>query len=266
MNNIRMICKREPVTIDQNRSLQSAAQTMRDQHVGSLVITSNVPNGMAGRIEVVGFVTDRDLAVEALANGGANAHVPVGALFRGPVVAVRFDASISDAVQVMRDAGVRRLLVVGAQQELLSVVSLDDVIEAWADDLTAVAQALRKAREVETASAAVVPQVMQRATQAGPGDRVAPVQPAPLQPGSVPAGAAMGLSPFSGAAPYPPGPGQMTHPGFMMNAPVMGDGTDGERGGLPEGADGMLQGGAADAGFADPSPGRPRLDYSGLSS
>lgn len=144
--NIGSICKRNTVTIDQDMSLQMAAQRMRDEHVGALIVTRTPPQGAAA---AVGVVTDRDLAIEVLARGSDGANVSVGSLVSGRLVAVRFDATLSDGIAAMESEGVRRLLVAGAKRELIGVISIDDLIEALASDMARLAQSLRKARDYE---------------------------------------------------------------------------------------------------------------------
>jgi CBS domain-containing protein len=143
--NIGSLCKREAVTIDQDMSLHQAAQRMRDEHVGALVVTGDGPDGLAA----LGVVTDRDLAIEVLARGRDGASVSVGTLISGRLVAVAYDATLSDAIAAMEGEGVRRLLVTGPAQELLGIVSIDDLIDVWAGDMARLAQSLRKARERE---------------------------------------------------------------------------------------------------------------------
>ena len=72
--NIADICQRHIVTIDAVATLRDAANRMRDHHVGSLVVTSQ----SEGRSEVVGVLTDRDLAIEALARGLDAGELKVG--------------------------------------------------------------------------------------------------------------------------------------------------------------------------------------------
>jgi CBS domain-containing protein len=129
--NIGSLCKREAVTIDEDMNLHQAAQRMRDEHVGALGVTATGPDGPAAR----GVVTDRDLAIEVLARGRDGASVSVGTLISGRLVAVPFDATLSDAIAAMEGEGVRRLLVTGPQQELLGIVSIDDLIDVWAGDM-----------------------------------------------------------------------------------------------------------------------------------
>jgi CBS domain-containing protein len=143
--NIGSICTRDVVTVDQDMSLQEVAQSMRDKHVGSVVVIGNSLQGTS----VMGVVTDRDLALQVLTRAPNGASVTVGSLCSGRLVAIPLDASISDAVLAMESEGVRRLLVTGDQKELVGLVSLDDLLEAWATDMSRLAQSLKKARARE---------------------------------------------------------------------------------------------------------------------
>jgi CBS domain-containing protein len=49
----------------------------------------------------------------------------------------------------MREAGVRRVPVVGLRSELVGVLSLDDVLEALASQLTNIAAAIRNEQQLE---------------------------------------------------------------------------------------------------------------------
>lgn len=148
--NIGTICKRHLVTVDGSDTLQRAATLMREHHVGALVVTSR---GDAGT-QVVGMLTDRDLAIEGLARGGDASRLTVGSLAyrpQGPLVSVREDESIADAVVRMQAAGVRRLLVHDAEGHLVGIASLDDLLPACLAPLAGLAEALRHGLERETA-------------------------------------------------------------------------------------------------------------------
>jgi CBS domain-containing protein len=57
--------------------------------------------------------------------------------------------SVAGALRLMRTDGVRRVPVVGARNELVGVLSIDDVLDVMADELTAISGAIRgeQARE-----------------------------------------------------------------------------------------------------------------------
>jgi len=143
---IATICTRHVITIDAAASLTEAARRLREHHVGALVVTRAGPEGVA----VVGVVTDRDLAVEVLARGIDAGAVQVGQLVQGAPVAVPESAGIDEALAQMREHGVRRLLVAGTQGQLVGIVTLDDLLAAFAAQLGALTQVIARQIERET--------------------------------------------------------------------------------------------------------------------
>lgn len=148
---IAAICQPEVITVDAGASLRDAASLMREHHVGALVVTVDA----AGQERAVGVITDRDLAIEILARDLNPTDVKIGQLASRHLASVPGTAGIAEAVAVMQEAGVRRLLVTGNEGQLVGFVSADDLLEALAEQLGVLANALRTgiAREgVERAS------------------------------------------------------------------------------------------------------------------
>ena len=133
------ICRREVITIDAGASLRDAATLMRLRHVGALVVTVEA----AGNEQAVGVITDRDLAIEILARDLDPSDVKVGQLASRHLASVPGSAGIAEAVAVMREAGVRRLLVTEQEGRLAGFISADDLLEALAAQLGGLATALR---------------------------------------------------------------------------------------------------------------------------
>lgn len=151
--NIDKICKREIVSIDATAPLKDAATLMRSRHVGALVVT--VTQGE--REQAVGIITDRDLAIEALSRGLDAGEVRVGQVASRHLASVPGTAGIAEAVSVMRQAGVRRLLVTEGEGQLAGFVSSDDLLDALAADLGGLAQALRSGIAREGVERAAIP-------------------------------------------------------------------------------------------------------------
>jgi CBS domain-containing protein len=149
--NIGSICKRHVVTIDAGAPLQEAARRMRDQHVGALVITRDTSEGR--RVE--GLVTDRDLAVEVLAGETPGSRLQaVGQFTERTLVTATESTGLSQAIDLMRAAGVRRLLVRDEQGRLAGLVSFDDLLQACAEELSGLADVVRKGLQREAAERA----------------------------------------------------------------------------------------------------------------
>lgn len=147
--NISSLCDREVVSVPASASVRQAAAAMRDQHVGALAVTDPFE---AQR--VIGIVTDRDLVIELLATGRPPEGEPIGALCQGRLAGVPASATLQEAVQVMQRSGVRRLLVTESDGSISGLVSLDDLLQAVAAELDALAGTLRAgiAREGERTS------------------------------------------------------------------------------------------------------------------
>jgi CBS domain-containing protein len=141
---IASIVQRSVVTVDERASLREAARLMRQRHVGAVVVTC----GDAAVSQLRGVITDRDLALLVVA-GDRSPDSQVGdALGAGPV-AIPHTASTAEAAEAMRDAGVRRLLVVDGQSRLAGIVTLDDLIASYADQLDDLSLALERGLENE---------------------------------------------------------------------------------------------------------------------
>ncbi|MFG2717678.1 CBS domain-containing protein [Streptomyces sp. NPDC048416] len=99
-------------------SLVEAAQLMRAQDIGDVLVTS------AGR--VVGVLTDRDIALRAVAEGVDPLVVSAQAVCTRSPVCVGPDDEVVTALSLMRRHAVRRLPVV-ARGRPLGMVSLGDL-------------------------------------------------------------------------------------------------------------------------------------------
>jgi CBS domain-containing protein len=143
------ICRRDVVTIAPENDLCDAARLMREKHVGMLVVVGTV-EGNADQV-VQGVLTDRDIVVTVVGRGAEPKGLKVmDVMTRNPLL-VAEGASVAGVVRLMRTDGVRRVPVVGARNQLVGVISIDDVLDVLADQLTAISGAIRgeQARERE---------------------------------------------------------------------------------------------------------------------
>ena len=146
------ICTREVVYCSRGAGVLEVAQLMRNHHVGDLIVAET----RDGRLEPVGIVTDRDLVVKVLAEGVAPEALTAGDLMTRALVTAAESASVHEAIERMREEGVRRLPVVGADRALVGMLTRDDVTEFLAEELTGLAQiAPRQSVREKTAMPAV---------------------------------------------------------------------------------------------------------------
>lgn len=115
--NIRDVMTPNPRTVSPEDSIQNAARIMRDEDTGAIPVVEN------GR--PVGVVTDRDIVVRAVADGG-QLDRPVRDIATTNLVSVSPDMSTREANDLMREHQVRRLPVVEGER-LVGMVSLGDL-------------------------------------------------------------------------------------------------------------------------------------------
>jgi CBS domain-containing protein len=77
----------------------------------------------------------------------------------GTLVSANELADLSDGIDLMREAGVRRLLVRDDQGHLAGIVSFDDLIDACATQLAGLADVVRKGIQREAVERAQVANV-----------------------------------------------------------------------------------------------------------
>lgn len=148
---VERLCTPNLATIERGQSVREAAQAMRRRHVGALLVRERTARGL----RVAGIVTDRDLVLLALAEPMDADAVPVEKVMSPVVASVRTDADLLDALALMRDAGVRRLMVTDAEGNPCGLLSVDDVIDGLAAEMADAAALMRS--EIRRESAGETP-------------------------------------------------------------------------------------------------------------
>ena len=105
-----------PRTVSPGDSIQVAARIMKEEDVGVVPIVDN------GR--TVGIVTDRDIVIRAVAEGGSDRAVRE--IATTDIVFVKPDSSTREAEKLMSERQIRRLPVV-ENGRLVGIVSLGDI-------------------------------------------------------------------------------------------------------------------------------------------
>lgn len=106
---------------EETDTLVDAARKMRDAEVGALPIC-----GEDHRLK--GMITDRDIVVKCIAEGGDPTTVRVSEFAEGKPVTIGADDSVEEALRTMIDHGVRRLPVIDGH-DLVGVVSQADIAQ-----------------------------------------------------------------------------------------------------------------------------------------
>ena len=148
MMDVNLICNHNVATIGKSRGIGDAAELMRQEHVGDLIVVET----RAGAQVPVGILTDRDIVVGVIARRVAPESVTVGDAMTRNLLTVREDSSIDFALREMRRYGVRRAPVVRANGDLVGVIAVDDIIEHLAKELGQLAELIRVEQDAEQRS------------------------------------------------------------------------------------------------------------------
>jgi CBS domain-containing protein len=143
---VRDLAAHEVVTVIPSATLAECAQIMRDQHVGSVVVIDD----QAKRDDPRGIVTDRDIVIEAVALGLDPATLTAGDVMTTPLATVTDRDDILDALARMREHGVRRLPVLDDAGHLSGIVTVDNLLEALAEQLDAVVRVIKTEQSRES--------------------------------------------------------------------------------------------------------------------
>lgn len=141
-------CNREVVFATREMSLPEAAQLMRENHVGDLVVVDEVD----GKRVPVGIVTDRDMVIEVIAKSLDLNEFSVGDIMGPQLVSVQEKEGVFETIRLMRAKGVRRIPVVNQDGGLAGIVSADDMLDLLAEEMAELAKVALREQEREAKS------------------------------------------------------------------------------------------------------------------
>lgn len=125
----------EIVSIDKNKTLEEASKSMREHHVGCLVVT----DCNDGNERPCGILTDRDIALHLINTSTVNQSKVLNVMESEPIV-VRDSDDVFEVSAKMKRFGVRRVPVVGASGEWKGIVSIDDLLQLLSEELRNLAE------------------------------------------------------------------------------------------------------------------------------
>ena len=134
------ICNREVVSVEKNTSIVEASKIMRNTHTGSLVIV----DAEGKESKPLGIITDRDLVIEVIAKEADLESVTVGDIMGPELLTARENDGIWETILRMRAMGVRRLPVINTKGFLMGILSMDDLLEFLASELSDLAKLIKR--------------------------------------------------------------------------------------------------------------------------
>ena len=128
---VASICKRNVETVGPAETAAGVARRLTACDVGSVVVVDE-------RSRPMGIVSDRDITTRVVAAGRDPERTPITDVMSPMPTTVLEDTSIETALGHMRVGRLRRLPVVNGMDELVGIVTLDDILLLLAEELAAI--------------------------------------------------------------------------------------------------------------------------------
>jgi CBS domain-containing protein len=139
------ICTRDVVSATRDTSVLEAARLMRSRHVGDVVVVEISKRGPIP----IGIVTDRDIVVGIIAPKIDVAQLTLGDIMGRDLITIPETQDVFETLEHMQDHGVRRLPVTDRAGVLLGIVSVDDLLELLAMQVSDLSRIITSERRKE---------------------------------------------------------------------------------------------------------------------
>ncbi|MFF3867807.1 CBS domain-containing protein [Micromonospora sp. NPDC001898] len=113
------VMTKQVVYLSAETTLDEAARVMQEADIGDVVVTDGA--------SLAGMLTDRDIVVRAVAERSDPASTTIGSIVTREVVMIEQHSTAGEAASLMRERGVRRILVCDNERKLVGIVSLGDL-------------------------------------------------------------------------------------------------------------------------------------------
>lgn len=133
---VREYCNLNVICCEPDTPIAEVAMLMRKHHVGDVVVVGHQSEG--ARLPI-GIITDRDILIETIALDIEAKLFTAADLMTSPVTTVQEDASVSEALGIMRGKRIRRLPVVTRAGTLFGMVTIDDFVNLLSAEFSMVA-------------------------------------------------------------------------------------------------------------------------------
>lgn len=124
--------REEVVVTAPSATVEEAVARMARENVGCLVVVQEATP--------VGILTDRDIVMRVTGCGADPATTTVAEVMTPDPITLEEELGLFEALEIMKDKGVRRFPVVDPQGELSGFFTVDDVLYLLGLELSAVAR------------------------------------------------------------------------------------------------------------------------------
>jgi len=119
---VQDVMVRQVLTIDATQNATNAARLMTKFGVSSLIVSSDD--------DIVGILTERDIIIRVVSSGQDPAKVIIGEIMSEPIIIVKPETPLEEAVKIMFRERIKKLPVMCREEErmkLVGIISITDV-------------------------------------------------------------------------------------------------------------------------------------------
>ena len=119
---VQDVMVRQVLTIDATQNATNAARLMSKFGISSLIVSSED--------DIVGILTERDIIIRVVSSGQDPAKVTIGEIMSEPIIIVKPETPLEEAVKIMFRERIKKLPVMCREEErmkLVGIISITDV-------------------------------------------------------------------------------------------------------------------------------------------
>ena len=128
------------VMASEDTSLEQIARLMKQENVGAIVIVKNKETDPTP----TGILTDRDIVTKLLAEDATIKQVSVKNIVTHDLLVIRQDQGVREVIRALTEKGVRRAPVVDANNKVIGIITLDDLLLLIIEELHYLAGLIKK--------------------------------------------------------------------------------------------------------------------------
>jgi CBS domain-containing protein len=123
------IMSKNPTCVTPDTTLSDAARLMKTENIGVVPVVESESSK-----RLVGVLTDRDIAIRAVAEGRDGTTTSVGHIMTSNVRTSTATDSVADVMELMGREQVRRVPVIDERGDLVGIISQADIVLEAKDD------------------------------------------------------------------------------------------------------------------------------------
>lgn len=140
---LQEFCRRRVISISPESNIVEACRMMGEKNVGCMVVEE--------RGKLCGILTDRDVALKVTGEKRDPLKTKVSEIMTRNPVRIPVDKGLRELTTLMHAQHVRRVPVVDGLDEVLGIVTMDDVIALISDEMAELGKAVAETTPVGTA-------------------------------------------------------------------------------------------------------------------